>query len=1115
VSTPAALEPDDRGAATEAAATPPTPASADAPAAADADATPEAAAPLYVVGVGASAGGLEAIRELVKNLPARSGAAYVIVQHMSPQHSSLLTTLIARETALKVRDIEDGMRPEPDVVHVTPPNRDVTLEGGALRLMKPNPSVAAPKPSVDRFFISLAEGIGERAVGVVLSGTGSDGAYGVQAIREVGGITIAQDDQTAKYDGMPLAAVETGCVDLVLSPMEIGVHLSKILATPRDFDGLRGEQTPEHPMTALLQVLLARTRVDFRDYKPTTVLRRIERRMTALGIADQDAYTTYCRANPREVDALFKDLLISVTRFFRDPEEFAALKRLVQRMVEERRDAPLRVWIPGCATGEEAYSIAILLAEALGGPADLTRERVQIFATDIDGDALHVARRGRYNLAAVYDVPAAYVDRYFRKTQDAIEVLDVLKDVIMFSKHNVFQDPPFLNIDLLCCRNLLIYFGAQLQQRVLSRFQYALRSEGLLFLGTAETVAGAESMFRPEEGRAHIFRRRAGHEGAPRRPPVGFEGRMPRRGIVAAPGEARPAETVERAMFDALARAVGADALLVTPDMRILRVYGDLGPYVTLNERSRLQMTAAVLREPLGSEARTLVTLALRHGQPRRGLVHTIEDADLAVQIEVFPVAGAGLSESAALIALRGVRRTAADNRRETPAETGERERIRTLEREVENTREALQQTIEELETSNEELQSLNEELQSTNEELQATNEELETSNEELQSTNEELVTVNEELQINAAELAAMTEDLAAVLQNIATPVLVVDEALQITRASAAAVDLFRVGARGQHVHLSQCAAPAGFPSLTEICDEALRLGQASRREIDTGDRLYILSVAPFSDAHGRLRGATMVFVETPVALKLSQQLQAVLDGGPVLMLHMDLAGRVLGLSAAMARLIGVDRASALGRPAAGVLGAETAAKLAEADARFLASGRDSAPEDEPEDVCLLDGRGVRRWVSFRRHRYRTGREGLDSVYRVGLDLTDNRREQACLQRQNEQLLLAQEMAGVGYWAHDPATGGLYWSDTLYAIHGVDPAIYTPGLQSMLDFYHPEDRPHAEAAFRKALDRGEGARFRLRILTPAGETRTVDCRIKAHGAADGSSAYLIGVFHAV
>ena len=349
---------------------------------------------LTIIGIGSSAGGLEAIRELVATLPTSLNVAYVIVQHMSPHHKSLMTELVARQTSLKVEDVKDGTDPKASVIYVTPPNTDIVYGDGKLQLLEPSTQVASPKPSVDRFLLSLADEHGENSMAIILSGTGTDGAYGVQAIREAGGITIAQDTESAKYDGMPMAAMQTGCIDLVLRPFEIGTHLQKILTSARDFDAFRQEASDAGPSSDLLQILLARTRVDFREYKHTTINRRIERRMLALGIEGHEEYTQFCRVNPNAVDALFKDLLISVTRFFRDRSEFGQLKEMLPALLEKNGNAPFRVWIAGCATGEEAYSIAISLAEAIGGPSVHLKDKVQIFATDIDKDALEVARKG-------------------------------------------------------------------------------------------------------------------------------------------------------------------------------------------------------------------------------------------------------------------------------------------------------------------------------------------------------------------------------------------------------------------------------------------------------------------------------------------------------------------------------------------------------------------------------------------------------------------------------------------------------------------------------------------------------------------------------------------------
>ncbi len=824
---------------------------------------PPPSEPSFIVGVGASAGGLEALRDFFGNLPdpatSPSPATFVVVQHMSPAHRSLLSTLIARETRLPVHDLEDGAEPETGAIYVTPPNVDVLYREGRLRLA-PSSGGGAPKPSIDRFFLSLAESAQDRSVGIVLSGTGSDGAFGIRAVRGAGGVTIAQEPRSAKYDGMPQAAIETGCVDLVLSPADMGAKLSRIIASPRDLERFRTPAGPETPLAELLQIVFARSRVDFRDYKPTTIQRRLDRRMTALGVEEMADYVALCRRNPEEVDALFRDFLVSVTWFFRDPQEFLALVPLVKEIVERRRSRPARVWIAGCATGEEAYSVAILFAEALGGPEKLKKDKVQIFASDVDARALEAARRGQYPRAALENVPADYVDRYFRIDGDNVNVHPALKDVVIFSYHNACQDPPFINIDLICCRNLLIYFSQQLQARVLSRFAYALDPAGAMLLGTAETVTVSEEHFVRSSPGAHLFRRRAVGRRAPR---GGYEMPPPFR-----PGGTREmvseATTAEAALFDAVARALGPVVALATEDCRILRIWGDLSPYVKVDETTRLQLGLAILRHPLAQEARTLVGVALRSGERRQGAPHRIfENQAETIRLEAFPLVQPGERERLALLVFnRHVE--AAPRRPQGNKEGGEW--LETVERELASTRQALEQTIEALETSNEELQSANEELQSTNEELQATNEELETSNEELQSSNEELVTVNEELQISSSELATINEELNTVLKNVAAPLLIVDSALQITKASRDAILLFRLEPPLETPHLSQCALPDGFPLLVEIANEALQFGRTVTREFTAGGLFHILRCAPVSTPRGRLQGVTMCFMATPGA---------------------------------------------------------------------------------------------------------------------------------------------------------------------------------------------------------------------------------------------------------
>ncbi|MEO0390129.1 MAG: chemotaxis protein CheB, partial [Pseudomonadota bacterium] len=563
------------------------------------------------VGIAASAGGLEAASALVKHLPRSANAVYIMAQHMSPTHKSLLTSLISRETALPVQELVagPGIVPQVDTIYITPPNSDVTYRDGTLGLRDPEGHPATPKPSADRLFQSLAAEVTDHSVGIVLSGTGSDGSYGVQAIREAGGITIAQDAATAKYDGMPSSAIETGCIDLTLTPEQIGQHLERILATPRDFNALRHLNDKPNPLSELLQILHARTRVDFHDYKENTLNRRISRRMVALTIDDYHDYVAYCRSNVDEVDALFRDLLISVTRFFRDAPQFEQLKIQIERLVRRHNTGQIRVWVGGCATGEEAYSISILIAEAMGGLDHLDKGRLQVFATDIDERALDIARRGVYPITAAHDIPGAYLDRYFTVNGTKLEVAPELRAVTLFSKHNIFHDPPFINVDLMTLRNVLIYFNAALQERVLARAHYALAPGGMLFLGTSETVGALNVHFEVMDGADKIYGKRGTGRAAPISMPTLASTGGP------APGAARPtaAPGPDTRMFDALAKSVAPNGFIATRNSDIVRVLGDISSMLELTEDTALSLNTRILRGGLGMEASSLISIALKN----------------------------------------------------------------------------------------------------------------------------------------------------------------------------------------------------------------------------------------------------------------------------------------------------------------------------------------------------------------------------------------------------------------------------------------------------------------------------------------------------------------------
>lgn len=813
-----------------------------------------------VVGIAASAGGLEALGHLVTNLPAESTMAYVVVQHMAPQHPSMLAQLLARQTDLKVVEITDGMRVEPNVIHITPPNTDLDIEDGTLLLREPHAAIG-PKPSADYFFSSLAEDQGENAVGIILSGTGSDGAHGIRAVKAAGGITMAQNEDTARYAGMPRAAVETGCVDFVLAPERMGGELVELLLNPRRAQ-LLAEDENSDAVQRLLHMVKHRLGVDFTGYKKTTILRRIKRRMAACRTGTLEEYLSHVNDAPQELEALRNDILISVTSFFRDDEAYDALSKVIPDLVRDKKPGDtIRVWVPACASGEEAYSLAILLAEELGD--QLGNYQVQIFATDVDADALARARKALYPDAALKTMSRAMLSRYFLARGGYYQVVKSVRDMIVFAKHDLIQDPPFLRIDLISCRNLLIYFDGALQQKVINIFHYALNPGKYLLLGKSETVGSATSRFHTVDKKWKLFRRLGEGRIQPREQIASFQPRGT--GAEPVPGH-RPRREKEVSLNDialaALITTYAPPTALVDRDGRILHVHGDMQGFLQLGQGAPDLNIFSMVRKELRADARSLFT---RVQQKRTELVgpascYTREGEECHVRVAVRPLA-LSLDELYMISFEPALPATAPP-----PGQTGEdieiHPRMLELEQELVATRENLQTVVEELETANEELQSLNEELQASNEELQSSNEELETSNEELQSTNEELTTVNEELQTKSAELAAANGDLENILRSLAFPLVVIDRALRVTRYNALAKTIFGLHPTDIGQTITSVSCMLDLPGLRDMLTDVVEKGEIRREEVQAGDLTYRLQFQPFRDEMGTPTGAVLTFVE-------------------------------------------------------------------------------------------------------------------------------------------------------------------------------------------------------------------------------------------------------------
>mgnify|MGYP002713021460 CR=1 FL=1 len=907
--------------------------------------TPTRTDRLVIAGIGASAGGLEALSEFVASLPEHLDASFVVVQHMSSTYRSMLVELLQRKTPITVQEVRDGDPPQRGIIYVTPPSSSLVLRGGRFRLGAA-PTDVVPKPSINAFFTSLAEEKGEDAIGVILSGTGTDGANGMRLIKVNGGMCFAQEPASAKYNGMPLAAIDTGVVHRVLAPAAIAQEIAAILNTGSPVKPPAEDASPTTSLAGLLTNVRRHTSVDFSGYKDGTLWRRIKRRMAATRMDTFAEYATYTERNPEEMDQLFKDILISVTNFFRDKEAFEALRGALTEIVAHKAvGEELRIWVSGCATGEEAYSVAILLAEVM---TEHKKEcRVQIFATDIDTEAMAVARRGIYTGTAIEEMDEGLVRKYFVPIENGarFEVSRRLRDMVVFARQDLTRDPPFLRLDLISCRNVLIYFGSELQSRVLSIFHYALAPNGHLFLGRSEGVYHHAQLFESAGKDAKLYRRRPG---AAARPPT-----FTAPAVLQSLGveQSRPAPKSGQDYFAETAASIYVPpAVLVDVHMEIRHVYGEVTPFLSIASGSPRFELLHLLRPEFRTEVQPLIFVAERKGAVVYGKPHKIKGMG-SVRVAVHPVKSPE-GERFSLVAFEPVKRSHGRKHQQGEAE------VKELEEQLVATRENLQTVIEELETSNEEMQALNEELQAANEELQSSNEELEASNEELQSTNEELTTVNEEMRVKSQELSELNAELQSVENSIGQPLLVVDRGLQLVRFNHAAAQVFQLTSESRGRQLAELDVPHGMEELTGLTVETLTKGETvERNRMVGGDRVYMASASPFMTATGQLRGVILTLTDSTDTVaaedkirRSREMLLSILDNSPTLVALKDLAGRYTFVNERYARYFDRERHQLVGSTDEEALPYSVAAQFRERD---LDAIRIRAPLDSDDQLIL------------------------------------------------------------------------------------------------------------------------------------------------------------------
>jgi two-component system CheB/CheR fusion protein len=1069
-----------------------------------------------ITGIGASAGGLAAFQAFLRAMPRKSGIAFVLVPHLAPNHPSLLSEILARVTAMPVREAEKDTEVLPDHVYIIPPNKSLTIAQGRLRLAAP-PLSSSPQTAIDDFLVSLAGDQGERGIGIILSGTGNHGAVGLRAIKNAGGLVMVQRPDTAEQDGMPNSAIATGLVDLILAPAEMPAALVRYAQHSYHQgipDGMTPDALQEESLTRILRLLQLRARSDFRFYRKSMLLRRIQRRMSVTHLEQMADYLRLLEEKPEELTALSKDLLIGVTSFFRNPEAFQVLERQVIPALVESRSShdPVRVWVIGCASGEEAYSIAMLLFERFAtvnvSPA------LKVFATDIDESGLAVGRRGVYPSAILADVGPDRIRNFFVKLDDQhYQVNTRLRDAVVFATQNIIGDVSFPKMDLLCCRNLLIYLEPDVQEKVIALAHYTLNPDGYLFLGPSESLGPHTDLFRPISKKWRIYQRLAPTRRDLVEVPIvaGIERQLTR---IESEAVSRPSHSVKELMRRQILEHFTPASVMVN---RRLEVLSFLGPAVRFLEFPAGEPTRdlqSLARRGLRTRIRRLAAEAIRTNEPAIDNNARVErDGELVpCRITVRPVDEPGEASELLLIVFEE-RPDSATAATETAGRTDEPAGTLQLERELRTTREDLQNVIREQETSNEELRASNEEMTSINEELQSVNEELETSKEELQSVNEELSTVNSQLNAKVEELNELGDDLTNLLNSTEVATLFLTTDMRIRRFTPAATRYFRLQPSDFGRQLGDITRQLEDDTLDADCRVMVERRASVERQVVTRDgSTLVRRVLPFLASDGRVDGVVVTLSDITAQKRSAdaiddarQYAEAIVATVREALVVIDNQLNVQSANAAFYRMFRLTKEHVGGKP------------LIELNEgrwdvpRLLAMLREVVTNDSDiehfEMELDLDEAGPRALLLNARQ-IRSGRGGAPLVLLAIEDVTQQKRAEELLARNEERVRLALDAANLVTCDLNLATDQITWSGDHISLLQRDPASFAELLSEVI---HPADRDEFRRLVGAAVDEEGPIKKELRITRPDSTIRWVVYDGKVIQERSGRASRLVAV----
>lgn len=1049
-----------------------------------------------VVGIGGSAGGLEAVTQLLRTLPEQTGMAFVVVLHLSPDRPSMLAEILGRATTMPVKSAADGEAVAPSHVYVIPPNRNLRIQGGLLKV-SPRADRRPGHHAIDEFFQSLAEDQWHQAIGVVLSGGDADGTLGLAEIKAHGGLTFAQDE-SAQHDSMPRHAMAAGVADFVLPPAAIASELARIATSAGDLR--RSDHAEEGTVAGILQTVQETIGVDFSSYKANTIARRIGRRMALVRADTYQDYLTRLRTDRGEVEALYQDILIRVTSFFRNPEAYDYIRQAVlpELLKHRQRNEPLRIWTMGCSTGEEAYSLAILIAELADQEGRLIP--AQVFATDLNSAAMEKARAGLYSRNIAEQVSPERLRRFFHEEMDgSYRITKAIREMCVFAQHDGLRDPPFSRIDLITCRNLLIYLEADLQQQLLPMLHYGLRAGGYLWLGSSESIGGLRNLFDVAEPRLKFYRKRAAVTPVPSS--FSHAVPLPPRERLSIEAPQRISSPLPRGMLDVQKEAdrlmisrYAPPAVLLDGELEILQFRGDTGRYLRPSPGKASLHLFKMLRDGLIAGVRAAIARARKENTAVRKSGLLLEDpaGPVPIDIEVVPIRATKDEESLLLIFHEeGAGQGGRARRRASGAERHrDQSEIERLTQELASTREYLQSVIEQQEAANEELQSANEEVQSANEELQSINEELETSKEEIQSSSEELTTVNDELQSRNLELAQSNNDLMNLLASVQMAIVMLGPDRRIRRFTPAAERLLNLIATDVGRPVSDLRLKIDVPDLEQLVNEAMETVSLRERQVlDRSGRWQSLRIRPYRTVDNRIDGAVLMLVDIDSLKRAEMSLRAnearlrlLQEQAPVGIFELDLEDRFQRVNDRFCAITGYTREALLHRRSLEIIHPDDARQTADGTRRLLRG--EIAFVRQEKRYQRADGEVI--WVDSQRFAVSEAEGGPPIVVGLVEDISERKLAELETRERERRFRELADTTPALIWNAGPE-GYEFVNRSYLAFAGVSEERLR-GSQ-WTGFLAPEDREAYLKAYDEAM-RGQGPFERqVRLRNAAGEYR--------------------------